>query len=229
MYDLAKFVVKENNSHHRSTGYKEEDHLGEIRMVYEEDVLLYESSLYYVAVFKNEIIGAAKITLWDGIAELPIQKLFDINCRELSMLKNKRSIWHVGRFAISKNENPLGAKLLKELLTLVIYTICSCPSSAMIAECDRKFLKILNLLQIRTKELAPSIEYLGSETIPIYVKDEWLKVFLIDNEYTQKVKILLHDLNYADALIPSNNIFTPSAELESNISFSKLGQEHILA
>ncbi len=48
----------------------------------------------------------------------------------------------------------------------------------MVAECDKKFVRGLNLLGIKTKQLGPGIEYLGSETIPIYSTSEWLREFL---------------------------------------------------
>ncbi len=147
---------------------------------------MYASSAFYIATINKQIIGSIKITLWDGETPLPMEKLFGIQCKNLPFAT--KQIWQVGRLAISKADNPLGINLLKQLLTLAIYTICQYPNTVMVAECDKKLLRILNLLGIKTQTLAPGIEYLGSETIPIFVTHDWLKVFLENNEYVERVR-----------------------------------------
>ncbi|WP_162923741.1 hypothetical protein [Arachidicoccus soli] len=61
---------------------------------------------------------------------------------------------------------------------MAISTICSETNSLMVAECDKKFVKVLNLIGIKTEILAPSVFYLGSETLPIFSTYEWLYSFL---------------------------------------------------
>jgi len=58
----------------------------------------------------------------------------------------------------------------------------------MVAECDKKLQRSLNRMGIKTEALGRGIEYLGSETIPVYATDEWLKVFLQNNNYTEEVR-----------------------------------------
>jgi hypothetical protein len=58
----------------------------------------------------------------------------------------------------------------------------------MIAECDKKLLRVLNLLNIQVKDLGEGIIYLGSETIPVYATDELLAAFLYKNPYVRAVK-----------------------------------------
>ena len=65
---------------------------------------------------------------------------------------------------------------------MVIHPICQKKNSIMVAECDSKFVKVLNILGIQTQALGKGINYLGSETLPIYTTSEWLKVFLDKNE-----------------------------------------------
>jgi hypothetical protein len=72
--------------------------------------------------------------------------------------------------------------LLKQLLVKAISTICSDTNSLLIAECDKKFVKALHLMGLKTEALAPSIFYLGSETIPVFSTYEWLNNFLIKAE-----------------------------------------------
>ncbi len=180
------FVVHENNCHHNNTMLNQENFLKEVEQAYQEDLSLYENSAYYVVEFNKMIIGSIKITLWDGQVLLPMEKIFGIQCKDLPFAN--KLIWQVGRLAISKTKNPFGINLLKQLLTLAIYNICLHPNSIMLAECDKKLLRILNLLGIKTKTLAQGVEYLGSETIPVYATDEWLNVFLRNNNYTGRVK-----------------------------------------
>lgn len=130
-----------------------------------------------MATGNTGIIGSVKVTLWDEKTVLPIEKLFGIQVKKIS--KEYHNIWHVGRFAISKCN---GLLLLKQLLVKVISTICSDTNSLMIAECDKKFVKGLGLMGIKTEALAPSIFYLGSETIPVYSTYEWLNNFLMQAE-----------------------------------------------
>lgn len=138
-----------------------------------------------MATCNKKTIGSVKITLWDGQTTLPMEKLFGIQCKDLPFAD--KLIWQVGRLAIPKSENPIGINLLKQLLTLAIYRICQHPESVMIAECDKKLLRGLNLMGIKTEVLGPGIEYLGSETIPVYATDEWLKVFLQNNACVEEV------------------------------------------
>lgn len=198
---MAKFVVRENSSHHRNTPGYEACFLNEVKQIYEEDFSLYENSAYYIATYNKKIIGSVKITLWDGQIVLPMEKLFGIRCRDLPFAH--KLIWQVGRLAISKAENPIGINLLKQLLTLAIYNICQHTDSVMVAECDKKLLRVLNLFGIKTHTLAPGIEYLGSETILIYTTDEWLRVFLQDNCYVDEVsKIVDANSNTFQTIFP---------------------------
>lgn len=172
---MARFVVKENHIHHVSDCYHEESFIAEIKSLYEEDLALFDNSKIFIAKERSTIVGSVKVTLWDENQTLPIEKLFNIKIKNILPIGENMHIWHVGRFAITKEH---GLLLLKELLVRAISLICDDADSIMVAECDAKFVRVLNLMGIQTKALAGPIYYLGSETIPIYATNEWLSNFL---------------------------------------------------
>ena len=199
MLQLARFIVKENSCHHRAILYSEQQFTSEINSVYKEDLSLFNSSVYYVATSDSSIVGSVKITLWDKINVLPIQKLFKIKLENIPHMNDNTLVWHVGRLAISRSGHTEGAALLKKLLTLAIYSICKHDNGIMVAECDRKLLRGLNMMGIKTETLAPSIEYLGSETIAVYATDEWLSAFLNKNEYVQSISAIANKSRFTQA------------------------------
>jgi hypothetical protein len=64
-----------------------------------------------------------------------------------------------------------------------IAPICEQKKGIAFAECDSKLLRIMNLLGIKTKIIGNSINYLGSETIPISMNYNGLKDFYIKNKH----------------------------------------------
>lgn len=207
MFSLAEFVVLENKSHHKASIAKDYAYYQEVNEVLQEDLLLFDNSEFYVAVYDEMIIGSVKVTFWDGKTLLPMEKLFGIKCRDLPFAD--QLIWQVGRLAISKNNNTSGINLLKQLLTIAVHSICKYADSVMLAECDKKLLRILNLLGIRTETLAPGIQYLGSETIPIFSTHDWLSAFLKDNPYIDQIPEIGNKNNKFNVhqVETSNNLF----------------------
>lgn len=178
----------------------------------QEDSLSFRNSFFFAVSNDGQIVGSVKVTRWDHRIILPIQNLFNIDPSELIIEQNVTNLWHVGRFAISKSEKD-GATLLKKLITLAIYPICMSNDSLMVAECDRKFVRGLNLLGIQTGLLGPGIHYLGSETLPIYSTREWLTNFLFRSPYFEEVREIYDQdkssseiihCKYAYALIPDS-------------------------
>lgn len=174
--DLAKFVVEENYNHHNcdlvSTEIKKNT-----EQVYKEELNYFDNSEVFVA--KNDsgnIEGTIRVTKWDEKVVLPIQKMFNINPHKfLCQSGSKPSFWHIGRFAIKKNckDN----NLFKKLMVCAISPICEQEHGIAFAECDRKLLRVMNLLGIKTEIIGDSIHYLGSETIPISMNCNGLKNF----------------------------------------------------
>lgn len=74
--------------------------------------------------------------------------------------------------------------------------------SIMVAECDRKFVRGLNLLGIQTGLLGRGIHYLGSETLPIYSTKEWLTNFLVRSPYFEEAREIYERDNSPLEIIP---------------------------
>lgn len=184
--DFERFVIKEYFVHNITTSYEEKNYTQQIDFLFHEDLAVFEDSSFFVAYKDSVIIGSVKITLWDEKVELPIEKLFKINIKNIAENLGYRHIWHVGRFAITKNN---GFSLFKKLLVKAISTICDTENSLMVAECDKKLIKGLNILGVETKNLGSSIFYLGSETIPIYSTHEWLREFLVKENFNANKKL----------------------------------------
>ncbi|MGV4415090.1 hypothetical protein [Chryseobacterium sp. T1] len=126
------------------------------------------------------IVGTIRFLKWNHVDILPIEKLFNIKISDISSNKNIK-IWYIGRFAIKKGVDRMGFNVLKTLMTCVVNEVCKSENSFALAECDVKLLKILNLLGIETIVLADSINYLGSETLPVILPYKGLKSFLDKN------------------------------------------------
>lgn len=66
-------------------------------------------------------------------------------------------------------------------MVCAINEVCRSENSLALAECDVKLLRILKLMGIEAITLADSINYLGSETIPVMLSYNSLKSFLDKN------------------------------------------------
>lgn len=173
--------MHENYVQHQLSIRESEIFFNTVNSISEEDSLIFEESVFCVALKHSKIVGSVKITRWNENVLLPIEKLFNIQ-PEIFINKGFKSIWHIGRFAISKSEKE-GAKLLKKLIAIAVYPICKDANSIMLAECDSKFVRVLNLIGLKTETLAAGINYLGSETLPVYSSQEWLASFLNNSSY----------------------------------------------
>jgi hypothetical protein len=178
LYDVAKFVIKENYKHHIGEYKMTEKADEEVKSVYKEELLFSETSQIYIAENQNnQMIGCIRVMKWDGKSLLPVHKIFNIN--PLNYIKNTKysSFWHIGRFAVDSCKNIPSISLFKKLMMYAIYPICRELDGYMIAECDSKLLRVMNLLGIDTVCLGSGINYLGSETIPVYANKEGLSKF----------------------------------------------------
>lgn len=67
-------------------------------------------------------------------------------------------------------------------MVCAIAPLCRKKRGLAFAECDSKLLRAMKLLGIKAKVLGKSINYLGSETIPISLDYEGLKEFYHQNK-----------------------------------------------
>jgi len=192
--ELAKFVVEENFNHHCDEDIAEILSFNlDILNTYYEELSYFEDSKTFVSKDeRGNFYGSIRLIKWNYKIQLPIQKLFNINLLEIIKLKSISSVWHIGRFATSKNNSD--RFLFKKLMMYAIAPICTYNNSIGFAECDNKLLRAMNLMGIQTETLGNSITYLGSETIPISIEKEGVIDFfnanydLLDANYLDQLK-----------------------------------------
>lgn len=179
LFLLAKFVVEENYNHHQTN--QNQLVTEEIAAMYHEEKSLSNSKVFVARDESYSITGSIRVTRWNNKDILPTEKLFKINPQGRDFCNLK--IWHIGRFAIKQGADKTGFIVFKTLMAIAINQVCSQHNSAVLAECDVKLLKTLKLLGIEVTALCESINYLGSETVPVLMPYSGLKKFLDKNAY----------------------------------------------
>lgn len=177
LYTMASFVVMENYNHHSSSVMNNTVKY-EIDKIYMEELLYVNYSRYYIVRDKKgKMVGCIRVFKWDKKTPTPMQRVFHI-CPLTSVENNmEASFWHIGRFAISAASEFSTIILFKQLMALAITPILQEKNSYMIAETDRHLLRVMNMLGIETRQLATSMTYLASETIPICASRQGLTKF----------------------------------------------------
>lgn len=203
--DLSEFIVKENFKHHSNNilpaGYKTE-----IDSIYNKEVMFFNNTEIFVAKnYLGVIVGSIRVLKWNYIDILPIQKIFGINPLMVSKNSTTNNVYHIGRFAIKREVGDIN--LFKQLIICAITPICSHKGNIAFAECDSKLLRILSLLGIKTTVIGESVNYLGSETIPIYLDYYGLIGFYNKNK-TLVSKEVLNQTDTSRSLQESVVLFT---------------------
>lgn len=163
--DLAKFIVTENFKHH-SDNVLPQDYTNDVNSICDEETQYAENSeIFAVKNETGDITGAIRVLKWNYSDVLPIQKIFGINPLLAITNYNINEIFHIGRFAIQKGSTD--PNLFKKLMVCAIAPICQHKGNIAFAEIDSKLLRILRLLGIKASVIGESINYLGSETIPV--------------------------------------------------------------
>lgn len=190
---LAEFIIKENYSHHSQTHVFSDQ---KVKAVYEEEIYYRKNSLVFALKDSQDtLIGTIRALKWNYFDLLPLEKIFSIHPFQVTEKSFEGEIWHIGRFAIRKNE---GLLPLKKLMTLAIGSVCGKEKNVAFAECDTKLLKILYLMGIEPRIIGPAKYYLGSETTPVLmVYDNLIKFYrknehLIKNQPGNYIKPVLH-------------------------------------
>lgn len=181
LYAFTRFVAEEYYNRNTPAWQNTSVPQQEIETMLHEDVKQYPYSFYYAAKKNNKIIGTIKVTKWNRKDVLPIHKLYGIDINKRKEF-DQRTIWHVGRFAISTNAVVNNMILFKKLMTYAIAPICEDVTGVMVAECDCKLLRVMTALGIKTTILGKSIEYLHSETVPVCAGKEGLMGFFKKNK-----------------------------------------------
>lgn len=178
---LAEFIIKENYIHHNQNYIYSEQRT---RAIYEEEIQYRKNALVFALQdSKDNLIGTIRVVKWNYSDILPLEKIFSIHPFQVLEKNFEGEIWHIGRFAIRKNE---GLLPFKKLMTLAIGSVCGKEENIVFAECDTKLIKILYLMGIEPTIIGKSKYYLGSETIPILLTYNNLIKFYHINEYLIK-------------------------------------------
>lgn len=181
MLNIAEFVVTENIKHHTDEKFPD-CYENDIAPIYREEMnYLGNSQFFAIKNEYGEIMGTIRSLKWDYLNLLPIQKMFGIDPMEHIKGHPVNEIWHIGRFAIVKGARDIC--LLKKLMVYAISPICEHKDNVAFAECDAKLLRIMTLMGIKTEIIGASINYLGSETIPVIMFYNGLIDFHNENKY----------------------------------------------
>lgn len=178
--DLAQFVVTENFKHH-SGNILPDDYKNDINSIKKEELNYFKNSQIFTAKDSSgSILGAIRVLKWNYTDVLPIQKIFGINPLLAIHQPSINEIYHIGRFAIKKGVGD--NTLFKKLMVCAIAPICEHKDNIAFAECDSKLLRVLSLMGIKTTVIGKSIDYLGSETIPVSLTYDGLIDFYTKNK-----------------------------------------------
>ncbi|MCW8311399.1 MULTISPECIES: hypothetical protein [Sphingobacterium] len=208
--DLIDFYLRATQEHYKLSAYSEQDYQMDYASLIGEDLVFFDRSVYYVLRSKtdNGIHASIRITYWDRETKLPIQKLFAIKTEDL-LLPDIENFWHIGRFVISGRIAGNRINILKKMLFDAFYVPYSLEAGLIIAECDRKVVNTLRKLEIESYQLGDPIIYLYSETLPIYIRSEWLEIFIQKNRLSQwsdANEVDIHKfINMADGILCSKN------------------------
>ncbi|MGV3761650.1 hypothetical protein [Parapedobacter sp.] len=188
LLDLAKFVVAENFKHHfGSADLLRCSH--EINSICVEEHSYFDNAQIFVSrSFDRSIVGSIRVLKWNYMDVLPIRRIFGISPSNIDGDPYCRSIWHIGRFAIKRGVRDVN--LLKQLMACAIAPVCESENAVAYAECDSKLLRVLLALGINACPLGNSVNYLGSETIPIRMTHEGLWDFYYRNKFMVPVGFL---------------------------------------
>jgi hypothetical protein len=182
--EISRFIVKENYVHHLKT--KSEPRLdADIFDVFTEENYLYSpnSKIYIARTYKGQIIGCIRSFRWDKQKILPIEKIYGINPLRAIHEGEKCNFWHIGRFAVTKLSRITTITLFKQLMVLAVKPIVEDKDSCLIAEVDSKLLKVANALGLDTCQVGQPINYLASETIPIFASKKGVSKFYSKYSY----------------------------------------------
>lgn len=175
---FSKFVLKEYYERNNCGSILNEILAEKLQEIYKEDLDFFDNSKYYLAKRNDQVVGSIRVTKWDGKQILPIQRLFEIDPRRKFPDK---LLWHVGRFAVS--QEPGINTLFKKLMVCAVAPIYFTEGSVMLAECDLKLVKAIELLDIEVNIIGKPFVYLYSETVPIAIHSVCFERFIKKHAY----------------------------------------------
>ena len=192
MHELIYFVINENRLHHHEM-ITVEDINSRSQLLCAEEKQYFNSHIF-VAMSNNIICGSIRIFQKTAAQILPIEKIFNINVDDLAGAGT--TIYHIGKFAVSKGADKRGFHIFKTLIALALQVAQQGHKGIVFAECDVKLLRTIRLLGIEAEAIGKSTLYLGSETVPIKLPWAGYQVFLEKNKNVldRELQILKKDV-----------------------------------
>ena len=186
LFELIHFYLRTTAEYFNLNDSLNEEYTYHYKNLLGEDLSFFDSSIYYVLRDreKHNILASIRITYWDRETILPIQKLFSVTKEDL-LSQNVKHYWHIGRFIISKRIECKRISILKKMLFDAFFPPYFLEQGLIIAECDKRLANTLLKLGVQSHELGSPIMYLYSETLPIYIRTEWLDFFIQKNNAAQ--------------------------------------------
>lgn len=186
LFELIHFYLRTTAEYYNLDDSLNEEYTHHYKNLLGEDLSFFDTSIYYVLRDRkmHNIHASIRITYWDRETILPIQKLFSVSKEEL-LSQKVNHYWHIGRFIISKKIEGQRISILKKMLFDAFFPPHFLDNGLIIAECDKKLVNTLLKLGIPSYELGSPIIYLYSETLPIYIRTEWLDYFIQKNKVAQ--------------------------------------------
>lgn len=193
---LISYIITENYLHHGI--HKEPAELeSETAMLCAEEAQ-YTDSHIFGAMAGDRICGSIRICKKLPGQVLPLEKMYGIDI--CALVPDGVSVYHIGRFAVSKGADGSGIRVFKTLMALALRVADKDPAATVFAECDRKLLRTVRHLGIEAEAIGRPIFYLGSETVPVQMPRGSYQKFLEAN------KALLHEVVLRLCVLPESPV-----------------------
>lgn len=184
--ELVSYVIRENYLHH---GVQEDaaELESETAALCAEEAQYTESHIF-VAMDGNRICGSIRICKKLPGQLLPLEKM---SCIDISTLvPDCASVYHIGRFAVSKGADGSGIRVFKTLMALALSVADRDLAATIFAECDRKLLRTVRHLGIEAEAIGNPVFYLGSATVPVKMPWASYQKFLNANTALLREEVL---------------------------------------
>lgn len=194
--ELISYVITENYLHHGVK--KEAAELESESAVLCAEEAQYTDSYIFAAMAGNRLCGSIRICKKLPGQVLPLEKMYGLDISAL--VPGGASVYHIGRFAVSKGADGSGIRVFKTLMALALHVADKDPAGTVFAECDRKLLRTVRHLGIEAEPIGKPVFYLGSETVPVQMPRGSYQKFLEANT------ALLHEEVLRRCVLPESPV-----------------------
>ena len=176
--ELIRFVVKENYQHYGIRKSPEERE-AEIAVLCEEEAQ-YNDSYIFAATSGHRLCGTIRICRKLPGQALALEKMYGLDIKALT--GERSTIYHIGRFAVSKGTDRYGIRIFRTLMALALNIADQDHEGTVFAECDSRLLRTVRHLGIEAQIIGEPVLWLGSETVSVQMSRESYQKFLSKNK-----------------------------------------------